>query len=161
MRLPSQGALAEVGNRGVDLLLGDSTNAERPGMTGSERLVGEAFKQLIPLQTGRIVLASFASNIHRIQQAAEVAIANVHAATSTTRAWSRGWGSPAMSPAKVVQGASISWFVQGSEGEEGYMFHTPDVEVRRTTGNAAAEKQSRAAKNAAGTSRRCCRASTG
>ena len=70
------GALAEVGNRGVDLLLGDSTNAERPGMTGSERLVGEAFKQLIPLQTGRIVLASFASNIHRIQQAAEVAIAN-------------------------------------------------------------------------------------
>jgi ribonuclease J len=70
------GALAEIGNRGVDLLLGDSTNAERPGMTGSERLVGEAFKQLIPLQTGRIVLASFASNIHRIQQAAEVAIAN-------------------------------------------------------------------------------------
>ena len=37
------GKLAEIGNRGVDLLLGDSTNAERPGMTGSERLVGEAF----------------------------------------------------------------------------------------------------------------------
>jgi len=70
------GALAELGNRGVDLLLGDSTNAERPGMTGSERLVGEAFRQLIPLRTGRIVVASFASNIHRIQQAAEVAIAN-------------------------------------------------------------------------------------
>ena len=70
------GALAELGNRGVDLLLGDSTNAERPGMTGSERLVGEAFRQLIPLRTGRIVVASFASNIHRVQQAAEVAIAN-------------------------------------------------------------------------------------
>jgi ribonuclease J len=70
------GALAELGNRGIDLLLGDSTNAERPGMTGSERLVGEAFRQLIPLRTGRIVVASFASNIHRIQQAAEVAIAN-------------------------------------------------------------------------------------
>jgi len=68
------GALAELGNRGVDLLLGDSTNAERPGMTGSERLVGEAFRQLIPLRTGRIVVASFASNIHRVQQAAEVAI---------------------------------------------------------------------------------------
>jgi ribonuclease J len=70
------GALAALGNRGVDLLLGDSTNAERPGMTGSERLVGEAFRQLIPLRTGRIVVASFASNIHRVQQAAEVAIAN-------------------------------------------------------------------------------------
>jgi ribonuclease J len=70
------GALAELGNRGIDLLLGDSTNAERPGMTGSERLVGEAFRQLIPLRTGRIVVASFASNMHRVQQAAEVAIAN-------------------------------------------------------------------------------------
>jgi ribonuclease J len=69
------GALAALGNLGVDLLLGDSTNAERPGMTGSERLVGEAFRQLIPLRTGRIVIASFASNIHRVQQAAEVAIA--------------------------------------------------------------------------------------
>ena len=70
------GALAALGNLGVDLLLGDSTNAERPGMTGSERLVGEAFRQLIPLRTGRIIVASFASNIHRVQQAAEVAIAN-------------------------------------------------------------------------------------
>ena len=70
------GKLAELGNRGVDLLLGDSTNAERPGMTGSERLVGEAFRQLIPLRKGRILVASFASNIHRMQQAAEVAIAN-------------------------------------------------------------------------------------
>src|SRR6187399_2466559 len=62
------GALAALGNRGVDLLLGDSTNSERP--------VGEAFRQLIPLRTGRIIVASFASNIHRVQQAAEVAIAN-------------------------------------------------------------------------------------
>ena len=70
------GKLASMGNRGVDLMLGDSTNAERPGMTGSERLVGEAFRQLIPTCTGRILVASFASNIHRMQQAAEVAIAN-------------------------------------------------------------------------------------
>ncbi|HEU0336754.1 MAG TPA: ribonuclease J [Gaiellaceae bacterium] len=68
------GALAEIGNRGVDLLLGDSTNAERPGMTGSERLVGEAFQQLIPLRRGRVLVATFASNIHRMQQAADVAI---------------------------------------------------------------------------------------
>jgi ribonuclease J len=68
------GKLAEVGNRGVDLLLGDSTNAERAGTTGSERLVGEAFRTLFPLRTGRILVASFASNIHRMQQAADVAI---------------------------------------------------------------------------------------
>ncbi|HVS85481.1 MAG TPA: ribonuclease J, partial [Gaiellaceae bacterium] len=42
------GRLADVGNRGVDLLLGDSTNAERPGFTESERVVGEAFRQIIP-----------------------------------------------------------------------------------------------------------------
>jgi ribonuclease J len=68
------GKLAEVGNRGVDLLLGDSTNAERPGNTGSERLVGEAFRTLFPLRKGRILVATFASNIHRMQQAADVAI---------------------------------------------------------------------------------------
>ena len=68
------GKLAEVGNRGVDLLLGDSTNAERPGSTGSERLVGEAFRTLFPLRRGRILVASFASNIHRMQQAADVAV---------------------------------------------------------------------------------------
>ncbi|HLG07137.1 MAG TPA: ribonuclease J [Gaiellaceae bacterium] len=68
------GKLAEVGNRGVDLLLGDSTNAERPGNTGSERLVGEAFRTIFPLRTGRILVASFASNIHRMQQAADVAV---------------------------------------------------------------------------------------
>ena len=67
------GKLAEVGNRGVDLMLGDSTNAERPGMTGSERLVGEAFRTLIPLRQGKVIVASFASNIHRMQQAADVA----------------------------------------------------------------------------------------
>ena len=45
------GRLAELGNRGVDLLLGDSTNAERPGVTPSERVVGEAFRQIFPLRT--------------------------------------------------------------------------------------------------------------
>jgi ribonuclease J len=67
------GRLAEIGNRGVDLLLGDSTNAERPGITPSERVVGEAFRQIIPACTGRVLVASFASNIHRMQQAIDVA----------------------------------------------------------------------------------------
>ena len=68
------GRLAEIGNRGVDLFLGDSTNAERPGVTGSERLVGEAFRQIIPRCTGRVLVASFASNVHRMQQAIDVAV---------------------------------------------------------------------------------------
>lgn len=68
------GKLAEVGNRGVDLLLGDSTNAERPGVTPSERTVGEAFRQIVPRLSGRVLIASFASNVHRMQQAVEVAL---------------------------------------------------------------------------------------
>jgi len=68
------GKLAEVGNRGVALLLGDSTNAERAGFTQSERVVGEAFRQIIPHRTGRVIVSSFASNVHRMQQAADVAI---------------------------------------------------------------------------------------
>jgi ribonuclease J len=67
------GKLADLGNRGVDLLLADSTNAERPGFTRSERVVGEAFRQIIPSKTGRVLITSFASNIHRMQQALDVA----------------------------------------------------------------------------------------
>src|SRR5262249_45035795 len=68
------GRLAELGNRGVDLFLGDSTNAERPGFTLSERVVGEAFRQIIPQKQGRVLISSFASNIHRMQQAIDVAV---------------------------------------------------------------------------------------
>ena len=68
------GRLADIGNRGVDLLLGDSTNAERPGVTPSERTVGEAFRSIIPRLDGRVLIASFASNVHRMQQAIDVAI---------------------------------------------------------------------------------------
>ena len=68
------GRLAEIGNSGVDLFLGDSTNAERPGVTPSERVVGEAFRQIIPLREGRVLVSSFASNLHRMQQAIDVAV---------------------------------------------------------------------------------------
>jgi ribonuclease J len=68
------GRLAELGSQGVDLLLGDSTNAERAGVTQSERVVGEAFRQIFPSRTGRILISSFASNVHRMQQAANVGV---------------------------------------------------------------------------------------
>ncbi len=60
---------AELGKNGVLALLSDSTNAERPGYTSSERLVGESFSNLFKKAEGhRIVVATFSSNIHRIQQ---------------------------------------------------------------------------------------------
>jgi ribonuclease J len=68
------GKLAEIGNRGVSLLLGDSTNAERAGVTESERVVGEAFRQIIPQRKGKVLVSSFASNVHRMQQAVDVAV---------------------------------------------------------------------------------------
>ena len=59
---------------GVRLLLSDSTNAERAGFTESERVVGEAFRQIFPQRKGRILVASFASNVHRMQQAVDVGV---------------------------------------------------------------------------------------
>lgn len=65
---------AELGNEGVLALMTDSTNAERPGYTASERSVGESFEPLFQRAEGRrIIIATFASNIHRIQQIIDVA----------------------------------------------------------------------------------------
>jgi ribonuclease J len=67
---------AAAGRKGVDLLLSDSTNAERPGRTPSESVVGEALREIFAEAEGRIVAACFASNLHRIQQVCEAAEAN-------------------------------------------------------------------------------------
>lgn len=65
---------AELGRRGVLLLMSDSTNAERPGYTESETTVGYAFRKAFRAAKGRIILATFASNISRIQQAINTAV---------------------------------------------------------------------------------------
>ncbi len=70
------GRLAELGNRGVLALLSDSTNAERKGYTMSESTVGEVFDRLFANCKKRIVIATFASNMHRIQQIVNSAVAN-------------------------------------------------------------------------------------
>jgi ribonuclease J len=63
--------LAEFAQRGVDLLLSDSTNAERPGWTPSEKVIGPAFDKVIAEAEGRVIIATFASLISRVQQVAE------------------------------------------------------------------------------------------
>ncbi|MBQ3894693.1 MAG: ribonuclease J [Clostridia bacterium] len=65
--------LAELGENGVLLLMSDSTNAERKGFTMSERTVGATFDDLFSKITGRIIIATFSSNIHRVQQIIDIA----------------------------------------------------------------------------------------
>ena len=60
--------LAEIGRKGVLVMLADSTNVERPGYTLTEKVVGETFDRLFGKASGRIIVATFASNVHRIQQ---------------------------------------------------------------------------------------------
>jgi len=69
------GRFAEYGQRGVLALLADSTNAERPGYTASEKLVGGSFSNLFAKAEGRrIIVATFSSNIHRMQQIIDEAV---------------------------------------------------------------------------------------
>ena len=65
--------LAELGSEGVLLLCGDSTNADRPGFSPSEREVGPHLEEVFARAEGRIVVTSFASNIHRVQQVIDAA----------------------------------------------------------------------------------------
>ncbi len=66
--------IAKLGEKGVLCLLADSTNAQRPGYTASERTVGESFARLFQKADGkRLIVATFASNIHRVQQIIDVA----------------------------------------------------------------------------------------
>lgn len=72
------GKMAAIGERGVLCLLSDSTNAERPGATKSETEVGQGILDVFEQTVGRIIVTTFASNVHRIQQV-------IHAAVKTDR----------------------------------------------------------------------------
>ncbi|MGI6357999.1 MAG: ribonuclease J [Bacillota bacterium] len=73
-RITDYRALVDYGRKGVLALLCDSTNAHRPGYTPSERVVGRTFDAIFNQTRDRIFIATFASNIHRIQQALDVAM---------------------------------------------------------------------------------------
>ena len=72
-RITDVNAFAQLGQQGVLALLGDSTNVETLGSTASESIVGQAFHQIFAEAEGRVIVASFASHIHRVQQAIQIA----------------------------------------------------------------------------------------
>ncbi len=73
-KLMDFGRIAELGNKGILLLMSDSTNSERKGFTMSESSIGEVFDKLFLNCTKRIVVATFASNVHRVQQIVNSAV---------------------------------------------------------------------------------------
>src|SRR5262249_3914916 len=72
-RLPDLGRLADLGAAGVELLLSDSTNVERPGITPSERSVGTQLEAIFRQATGRVLVTTFSSHIDRMQQVIDCA----------------------------------------------------------------------------------------
>ncbi len=67
------GRWAQIGKEGVDLLLADSTNAQKPGSSKSERLVGESLETIFKTSDRRIIIATFSSNVHRVQKIVDLA----------------------------------------------------------------------------------------
>ncbi len=67
------GRWAQIGKEGVQLLLADSTNAQRPGSSKSERLVGESLESIFKNSNARIIIATFSSNVHRVQKIVNLA----------------------------------------------------------------------------------------
>jgi ribonuclease J len=80
---------AALGEEGVLLMMADSTNAERPGYTMSERTIGESLDALFQEARGRIIISTFSSNIHRIQQICDSAYANNRKVSFTGRSMLR------------------------------------------------------------------------
>ena len=73
-RLTDLSGFSRLGDEGVDLLLSDSTNAEVPGFIPSEREVGTVMTDVITKAAGRVIVACFASHVHRVQQALDAAV---------------------------------------------------------------------------------------
>lgn len=75
-RITDLRAFARLGEEGVDLFMTDSTNAEVPGFTPLEKEIGPVIEQVIAKTVGKVVVASFSSHVHRVQQVLDAAVAN-------------------------------------------------------------------------------------
>ncbi|KAB1656266.1 ribonuclease J [Pseudoclavibacter chungangensis] len=75
-RLTDLRAFARLGEEGVDLFMADSTNAEVPGFTPTERAIGPVLSDVISKTPGKVVVASFSSHVHRVQQVIDAAVEN-------------------------------------------------------------------------------------
>jgi ribonuclease J len=91
-RLTDLAAFARLGAEGVDLLLVDSTNAEVPGFVTPERNIGPVLDMVIGRARQRVIVASFASHVHRVQQVFDVAAANGRAVALVGRSMVRNMG---------------------------------------------------------------------
>jgi ribonuclease J len=90
--LTDLGGFARLGEQGVDLLLADSTNAEIPGFVASEREIGPVLDGLFRTATRRIIVASFASHVHRVQQVLDAAAAHRRKVALVGRSMVRNMG---------------------------------------------------------------------
>ena len=96
-RLTDLAGFARLGAAGVDLLLSDSTNAEIPGFVTPEREIGPVLNSIFAKATGRIIVASFASHVHRVQQVLDAAHRTTARSPSSAARWCATWASPATS----------------------------------------------------------------
>ncbi len=91
-RLTDLRAFARLGEEGVDLFLTDSTNAEVPGFIPSEREIGSVIAEVIRKTEGKVVVSSFASHVHRVQQVIDAAVANGRKVALYGRSMTRNMG---------------------------------------------------------------------
>ena len=91
-RLTDLAGFARLGGRGVDLLLSDSTNAEVPGFVSSEREIGPVLDAIFAKAGGRVIVASFASHVHRVQQVLDAARSHERSVAFIGRSMVRNMG---------------------------------------------------------------------
>jgi ribonuclease J len=91
-RLTDLGGFARLGTQGVDLLLADSTNAEVPGFVTPERSIGPVLDSVVRQATRRVIVACFASHVHRVQQVLDAAAAHGRSVAFVGRSMVRNMG---------------------------------------------------------------------
>ncbi len=107
-RITDLRAFARLGEAGVDLFLVDSTNADVPGFTPSEREIGPVIEAVIAKAPRRVIVASFSSHVHRVQQVLDAAIANKRKVVLMGRSMVRNMGIAAeLGYLKVPEGVLI------------------------------------------------------